>query len=249
MIAALPMYNRAETAGANDQLWTAIHQALRYGPQTLTRDMDVWDIWHSPDLLLAQTCGYPYRARLHGHVTLIGTPDYGVPDCMAGYYNSVFIARRDDSRRNLPDFDTATFAYNEPMSQSGWAAPMAHMDALSLTFGSYVQSGAHVKSAQMVANNHADIAAIDAVTWAMIENYDDFASELHIIAKTTPTPGLPYIAAARVDKPELFSAIAKAISALPSETRNALLIKGIVDIPAGQYLAIPTPDAPDQHIS
>jgi len=249
LIAALPMYDRVEVAGANDQLWASIHEAFGYGPDTLTRDMDVWDIWQSPDLLLAQTCGYPYRARLHGHVTLIGTPDYGVPDCPAGYYNSVFIARRDDTRRNLPDFDSATFAYNEPMSQSGWAAPMAHMTAQNLTFGAHIQSGAHVKSAQMVARNNADIAAIDAVTWAMIEKYDRFASDLHIIAQTTPTPGLPYIAATRTNKPNLFSAITEAISALPSETRNTLLIKGLIDIPAAQYLAIPTPDGPDRHIS
>ena len=194
------MYDRVEVAAANDQLWAAIHAALGHGPDTLTRDMDVWDIWQSPDLALAQTCGYPYRARLHEHVTLIGTPDYGVPDCPAGYYNSGFVARRDDIRRNLPDFGDATFAYNEPMSQSGWAAPMAHMAAQNLTFGAHIQSGAHVKSAQMVARNGADIAAIDAVTWAMIEKYDAFASGLHIIAKTTPTPGLPYIAATEIGR-------------------------------------------------
>ncbi len=61
MIAALPMYDRAEVAQANDQLWAAIQSILGYGPVTLTRDMDVWDIWQSPDLLLAQTCGYAAR--------------------------------------------------------------------------------------------------------------------------------------------------------------------------------------------
>lgn len=109
-----------------------------------------------------------------------------MPDCPAGYYNSVFIARRDDPRRNSPDFTCATFAYNEPMSQSGWAAP---------------------------------------------------------------TPGLPYIATTGTDKPNLFSAIAEAISSLPSATRDTLQIKGLINIPAAEYLAIPTPDGPDQHIS
>ncbi len=249
MIATLPMYDRAEMAQANDQLWTAIHKALGYGPDPLTRDMDVWDIWQSPDLTLAQTCGYPYRARLHGHVTLIGTPDYGVSDCPTGYYNSVFIARRNDTRRNLPDFGDATFTYNEPMSQSGWAAPMMHMAGQNLTFGAHTQSGAHVKSALMVAHNDADIAAIDAVTWAMIEKYDGFAKNLRVIDQTIPTPGLPYIAATGADKPDLFSAITEAISSLPQVVRNTLLIKGLINIPAAKYLAIPTPDGPDQHIS
>ncbi len=243
------MYDRVEVMRANDQFWTAVCHALGYGPAELTRDMDVWDIWQSPELLFAQTCGYPYRARLHSHVTLIGTPDYGVPDCAPGYYNSVFIARANDPRRNLGDFHAATFAYNEPMSQSGWAAPMSHMAALGIAFAYHVPSGGHVKSAQMVAFGDADIAAIDAVTWAMIEKYDAFAKDLRLIARTTPTPGLPFIAAAGADRSKLFSALNAAIAALPSQTRDTLQIKAVVNIPVAQYLAIPTPDGPDQKIS
>lgn len=238
------MYDRCETAAANDQFWAKIRSALGYGPQQLTRDADLWDIWQDPELVLAQTCGYPYRAKLHGHVTLVGTADYGVKDCPAGYYNSVFVSRRSDPRRNLADFHAASFAYNEPMSQSGWAAPMAHMAEQGLTFAKHVQSGGHLKSAKMVANGTADIAAIDAVTWAMIETYDSFSNDLHVISRTTPTPGLPYIAAAGADKAKLFSAIQTTISALPAETRNLLQIKGIVSISADKYLEIPTPAAP-----
>lgn len=238
------MYDRAEVAQANDAFWATVRQVLGYGPMALTRDMDVWDIWQSPDLLLAQTCGYPYRARLHGHVTLIGTPDYGVPGCPPGFYNSVFITRADDPRRDLGGFHAATFAYNESMSQSGWAAPISHMAALKLSFGTHVQSGAHVKSTQMVAERRADIAAIDAVTWVMIEKHDDVAKGLKVIARTAPTPGLPLIAAAGVDKPKLFSALNTAITTLPDHTREALQIKAVIDIPSAQYLAIPTPAAP-----
>lgn len=235
------MYDRSEVASANDAFWAAIRRALGYGPTALTRDMDVWGIWQSPDLLLAQTCGYPYRARLHGHVSLIGTPDYGVPDCPAGYYNSVFIARADDPRCDLADFQNAAFAYNEAMSQSGWAAPMSHMADLCLTFANHVQSGGHVNSAKMVATHKADIAAIDAVTWAMIEKFDDFAMGLRVVERTAPTPGLPFIAAKGADKPSLFRAINTAIMTLADPVRDALQIKALVDISAAQYLAIPTP--------
>lgn len=238
------MYDRREIAQANNAFWAAIRHNLGYGPEFLTRDMQVWDIWQSPDLLLAQTCGYPYRAHLHGHVALIGTPDYGLPDCAAGYYYSVFIARRNDPRRSLHDFASAGFAYNEPLSQSGWAAPTAHMAAQNLTYATRLQSGAHVNSAKMVAQSHADIAAIDAVTWAMIEKYDSFAKDLHIIERTAPTPGLPYIAALGVDKPKLSAAIEDAIHNLPVEMRVALHLKGLVTIPAADYLAIATPGTP-----
>lgn len=243
------MYDRPEVAQANDAFWSAIRQALGHGPATLTRGMDLWTIWQSPELLLAQTCGYPFRARLHDHVTLIGTPDYGLPDCPPGYYNSVFIARTDDTRQDLADFATATFAYNEPMSQSGWAAPMSHMATQNLAFANNVQSGGHIKSAQMVAEKAADIAAIDAVTWAMIEKYDAFANDLRVIERTAPTPGLPYIAAAGTDKTKLFSALNQAISTLPAAICDTLQIKTVVNIPAAQYLAIPTPDGPNPQLS
>lgn len=238
------MYDRSETAAANDQFWTEIRRALGYGPEQLNRSADLWDIWQDPELVLSQTCGYPYRAKLHGRVTLVGTLDYGIKDCPAGYYNSVFVSRRDDPRHDLADFSTAKFAYNEPMSQSGWAAPMAQMAEQGLTFGRYIQSGGHLKSAKMVADSVADIAAIDAVTWAMIEKYDSFSKTLHIISRTAPTPGLPYITAAGRDKSKLFAAIQTGISNLPPAAREVLQIKGLVDIPVEKYLEIATPAAP-----
>ena len=75
-------------------------------PEGLQRDPDdLWSQWTSPDLVFSQTCGFPYRARLHGSVTLIGTPDFGVEDCPPGYYRSVLVARADDPRDTVAEFD------------------------------------------------------------------------------------------------------------------------------------------------
>lgn len=79
MIAFLGMYDMPDLHAANDRLWTLIRQHLGFGPDTLSRGLDPWEIWQSPDLVLAQTCGMPFRTRLHRDVALIGTPDYGVP--------------------------------------------------------------------------------------------------------------------------------------------------------------------------
>ena len=75
------MYDRAEAQASNDRLWALIRDGMRAeglaAPDALTRGAGAyWDAWQAPDLTLSQTCGFPYRARLHGHVTLIGTPDY-----------------------------------------------------------------------------------------------------------------------------------------------------------------------------
>lgn len=71
MIAALGMYDRAEVQPSNDRLWALIRVGLRATglavPDALTRGEGAyWPAWQSPDLVLSQTCGFPYRARLHG---------------------------------------------------------------------------------------------------------------------------------------------------------------------------------------
>lgn len=109
MIAHLGMYDRPETAAANDRFWTLIREHLGRGPQQLSREEDTWRVWTSPDLLLAQTCGCPYRTRLYGEVELIGTPDHGLPGCPAGHYNSVFIARKTRAGEPLAAFGRRGF--------------------------------------------------------------------------------------------------------------------------------------------
>ena len=252
MIASLGMYDRAETAGAHDRLWAGIRDNLRRAgmaaPDALTRGAQAyWQAWTAPDLTLSQTCGYPFRTRLHGQVTLIGSPDYGLPDCPPAHYYSVYIARKDDPRVDLAAFDQASFAYNEPMSQSGWAAAQNHAAALGLHFPPGLESGGHRLSARAVAEGRADLAAVDAVTWALILRYDDFAQGLRVVARTEPpTPVLPYIAATGVDAAAYFSAVQDAIAGLSQSDRETLMLRGLVRIDSSVYLAVPNPPTPDQ---
>ncbi len=251
MIASLPMYDRPETAGANDRLWAGIRDRLRAAgvaaPDHLTRGAaDLWPQWTSPDLRLSQTCGYPYRARLHGHVTLIGTPDFGVEDCPPGYYRSVFIARDTDPRSDLAAFDGAPFAYNDPMSQSGWAAPRTHADKIGLRLSPVLCTGGHRLSALAVAEGRADLAALDAVTWRLLQRWDPAGTGLRVVALTDPTPGLPYISALGAERDRLFSVIADAIADMSAEDGEATGIRALIAIPAERYLAVPTPAPPDR---
>lgn len=249
MTASLGMYDRVEVQPANDRLWAGIRDGLRAAglpaPEGLTRGAGAyWDAWTAPDLIVSQTCGFPYRARLHGQVTLIGTPDYGVAGCPPGYYRSVYIARKDDPRASLAEFDGAGLAFNEGLSQSGWAAPQNHVRALGLSLRPHLRSGGHLLSARAVAEGQAEIAAIDAVTWAMATRWDTFTRDLKVIGETTPTPGLPYIAAQGSDTAQLFDIIAGAIAALSQADRDLLQLRGVVRIPTADYIAIPTPPTP-----
>ncbi len=243
MIASLGMYDRAETAQANDALWDRVRQNLGYGPEALDRTTACWDIWQSPDLLLSQTCGMPYRTKLHGQVQLVGTPDYGLPDVAPGYYYSVLLVRNGDAT-DVTAYQDRTLAYNGPSSQSGWAAPQNHARELGFCFGQHLCTGGHLASAVAVANGDADIAALDAVTWLMICQYEDIAKRLTVIGRTACTPGLPLITANSQDAGMILAAIRSAIVEIGPKHRKTLHLDGIVNIPAASYLEVPTPAAP-----
>ncbi len=250
MIASLGMYDPVPLQAANDRYWALIRDGLRaYGaaaPDALTRGPDAyWPAWQAPDLVFSQTCGLPFRSRLHTKVTLIGTPDFGLTACPPGYYRSLFVARQDDPRDRLADFAGGRLAYNEELSQSGWGAPYNHAAALGLHWSSLLRTGAHATASKAVADGEADIAAIDALTWELLSQHEPWPHRLKIVETTQPTPGLPYIAGPGADADLLFAVVAAAIDRLSPQDRALLHLRGIVRISAADYLAVTIPPAPE----
>ncbi|MEH6359199.1 MAG: PhnD/SsuA/transferrin family substrate-binding protein [Amylibacter sp.] len=244
MIASLPMYMRPENKDAHDRYWQLIADILTKSGIVAPTDLDAYednDHWLRDDLVLSQTCGMPYRLFLHGKVQLIGTPDYGLPDCDAGYYNSIFIINAQDTRMKLADFASANLAITSKTSQSGYAAPLNEAAKAGFHFETQTLSGGHVNSAKMVATGEVDITAVDAMTWHNIRKYGDFAGQLKVIAQTDPTPGLPYICALGLDKAVIAQAVTDAIDALSNEDRACLNIRGLIQIPSIEYLAVENP--------
>lgn len=243
MIASLPMYAFPRTEAAEARLWAGIRDRLReagiVAPDALTRDPgDLLAHWTDPGLILSQTCGRPYKSHLHGRVHLVGTPDYGLQGCPPGYYQSLVIARADDPRDDLHTFRTARFAFNDEGSQSGWAALAA--EAPEVLHGPRVPTGSHRASTRAVREGRADFAAIDAVTFRHLTEASE-TEGLRIVHATTPRPGLPLITNARQDPNAIFSATAEAIAALDRADSDRLGLRGLIRIPAEDYLALPDP--------
>lgn len=250
MIASLPMYDWPLAAAAHDRLWQRIRDGLRSegiaAPETLTRGGSLWQHWESADLVLSQTCGMPYRAKLHGQVNLVGTPDYGLPDAPAGHYYSLFVVGA-DVPGELEEFIDRTLAINGQDSQSGWAAPQNHVARRGLRFSKTLHTGAHRESARAVAEGRAAIAAIDAVTWRhYVRHFPAEAARLRVLGHTDPTPGLPLITARARPPSPLARAVAAAIAEQDAQDAGMLGLKALVMLPAEAYLAVPTPPAPSQ---
>lgn len=240
MIACLPMYARPELDGAHARYWALIREGLSErgvaSPELLTTNLSVHDSWTDPSLLLGQTCGLPYRRWLHEPVQLVGTPDFGVEGCEAGWYRSAIVCRSDNAADSLVDLADGVFAYNSADSQSGHNALMSLARRRNVKPSHCLETGAHALSVQAVADGRADFASIDAVSWRLMRRYDDATSDLRVVEWTEPTPGLPYIAAPGVNVDALRSSIDGAIQRLLPDDRDALGILGLERIPAQAYL-------------
>jgi len=241
VIATLPMYDRPETRAANDRLWALFREALGHGPERLTRDGDLH--WTNPALLLSQTCSLPFRTSLRGKVMLVAAPVHHLP-CPPGTYFSVLMAQGGDQRRTLAEFTGARLAINSPDSHSGWAALEAQARTAGITFRNVLVTGGHCESARAVAEDRADLAAVDAVSWEMIRRWDSFAPLLKVFGQTPPSPALPFVTAPGTDPAPLRLALAKAVAALDRADLEVLCLKGVTNAAPETYFALPLPDPP-----
>lgn len=251
-IASLPMYDVPELQGETDALWAALAHAMRAEgvagvPDALTRDRGHRDVWVDPTLLLGQTCGYPFANALHGKVQMVATPRYAVPECAGAFYTSRVVVRIDSPVRRLDDLLGGVCAANESDSHSGMSAmraliaPVAHARGTGPRFFSRVVfTGSHRASLEMVARGDADVASIDAVTFALTARVrPDLTDAVRDLARTAPCPGLPMITSLETsgeDVTRLRAALARLFAdEATAATRATLLIDGFDVLPAGTY--------------
>jgi ABC-type phosphate/phosphonate transport system substrate-binding protein len=247
---SLAMYDFPWTAAANDAVWGALSERLRAAglpaPTTLTRDADLTCIWSSQYLVFGQTCGYPYITSLDRSVTLVATPIYDCPGCVGAAYRSFVIAGAADDRRELADFQGSRAAINGRDSNSGMnlfrvlIAPIASGKPF---FREVIVSGSHAASLELVASGDAEIAAIDCVTFRLLQRgRPELTSKVRIVAESPSSPGLPFVIAnslARTYLQPLRAALAEVLAdpAL-APARRALGLVGAQVIDAAGYAAI-----------
>lgn len=272
MIASFPMYDSPATARSYDRLWARIRDHLRGAgidaPDALTRSADPWDDWQHPDLLLSQTCGLPYRARLHDRLHLVAAPAWRMPDHLdpvppnhaarapaplpPGRYYSVVVVRKGDHQDKLRSYDGARLAYNDPLSQSGWGLMAQLADQHGIRFASGLNTGSHRAAARAVATGRADIAAIDVATWHGPMATARWRSALKIIAHTPTSPALPFVTARPELAAPLFAALKSVMRSAGPDTRGPVRLHdalnlapdGVVAARQADYMAIPLPPDP-----
>jgi ABC-type phosphate/phosphonate transport system substrate-binding protein len=202
-LAALPMYDLPELRWATDGLWAGLAERLPGAPAALTRDRPAEAVWTDPDLLLAQACGYPLVTTLAGKSQVVATPCYDAQGCDGPFYSSAIVVRRDDPAARLIDLYGRRAAINAASSHSGmnvFRREIADVARGRPFFGETITTGSHAASAAAVASGRADVAAIDAVTWALLgASEPETFRALRVLTWTRPAPGLPLISSAQTN--------------------------------------------------
>ena len=251
-VASLGMYDSSALHGANDGLWRAIAGRLRAAgvtdvPDTLDRSRTLETIWDDPGLLLAQTCGYPLTTHWQGRLRVLATPRYRAIGCEGIAHRSRIVVRRDEDTGTLAALRARTVAVNDRGSNTGMnllRAAVAPLAVAGRFFGAVVETGSHAASARAVATGDADVAAIDAVTFAHLEREaPGVTGALRTLAWSAPSPGLPFvtsIATPRRIVAALRRAIAAAIADEARDHADALLLDGIEIADARRYATVRT---------
>jgi ABC-type phosphate/phosphonate transport system substrate-binding protein len=248
-LASLVMYaTPAPVAAATDGLWAYIRDQMRQAgladvPECLDKTVVYDQAWLRPELLLAQTCGFPYVKKLREHVRLVATPVYNLPGCDGTLNRSKIIVAKDRVASGLEDLRGLTAAINEPGSNSGsnlLRAAIAPLAKDGRFFASVIETGGHLASIDAVSSGMADTAAIDCVTFGNTLRFDpDRMAKVRVLAETPAGPGLPFITSNGTTDEEL-AAIRKILNGVATapdlaEVRDILSLRGFEILPDSSY--------------
>ncbi|GAB5468687.1 MAG: PhnD/SsuA/transferrin family substrate-binding protein [Rhodospirillales bacterium] len=240
---SLPMYDFPASAAANDALVEALAARLPEAAPRRRRESDLARLWRAPDLLLSQTCGYPFMTAFRQDLTYVATPHYALPGCLGPRYCSFFLVRDADPAESLADLRGRRVAFNGKGSQSGYnclrlaVAPLA---AGAPFFAERLETGAHLASVAAVAEGRADLAAVDCVTHGLLaRDRPEALAGTRILAESASAPGLPLVTRATA-APATLAALRRALAEVVADPdlaglRGALALSGFTVLDREAY--------------
>jgi ABC-type phosphate/phosphonate transport system substrate-binding protein len=149
-------------------LWDGVRSRLSFSAPALDWDVEPHDVWHRDDLLVAQACGWPLVTDLVSKVCTVGAFDHDVSGAIDGTYRSVLIGNAAAPLVDILHRPGLIVAANHVNSLSGWISLQSVAIAHGVRFGAVEWTGSHAASIEAVRAGRADLAAIDAVSWAYL---------------------------------------------------------------------------------
>ena len=254
-IASLPMYNVTPQHAVS---WRSLLSdcvdafARAAGPAEVAivdaTDGELLQHWGRNDLLLSQTCGFPYRMLgLASAVHLIATPLFDAPGCEGPRYRSALVVSAQAWQRGATTVAACRglrAACNSADSHSGMNA-LRHAVAPHARDGRFFSSvhwtGSHAATLNALASGTADIGAIDCVTLALLRDaHPERLEGVRDIGMTASAPGLPLIASRALgeDRAEALRDALDAAHAADPERARTLRLRGFARLTPDAYREI-----------
>ncbi|CAB4885424.1 unannotated protein [freshwater metagenome] len=161
-------------------------------PTELRWDVDAHQSWLDPDMALSQTCGWPLVTVLSQHVRVLGSFVHVLDGRPAYTYRSVIIARE---AQPLCDLARSRAAINSDDSLSGLVSLLDAFGVRQPHWPDEVTwTGSHMASIAAVRDRDADVASIDALTWAYLQRLaPGELAGLVVVGRGPEVPCLPLV--------------------------------------------------------
>ena len=200
----------------------------------------------NPRLMIGHTCGYPLMRFLRDDLAPVCVPVFDVPGCNGKFYSSQIIVPVDSNIQTLADCQGKIAAINGRDSNSGmnvFRHAVAGLCEGKPFFDEVIESGSHYQSLVAVANNQAQVATIDCVSFSLIKDqWPELVAQVRVIGFTEPTCGLPFVVPVNdfgsTNIIELIRALENALSSLPKDERKRLHLLGFEPVDLSDYDSI-----------
>jgi len=199
-----------------------------------------------PRLLIGHTCGYPLMTRLGDALVPFCVPVFDAPGTDGRLYRSRFIVPADSPIEHLRQCRGLVLAINNRNSNSNINMlhhALARLDARPDFFSEVLLTGGHLQSLEAVADNRAQLAAIDCVSFQLIaELYPQRAAAVRVIGDSEPTCGLPLVTPLDRHSPsrtvDWVAALNQARAELPPEEARILHLLRFEAVAGSHYRSI-----------
>ena len=178
---------------------------------------------------VAFVCGGPY---VDGHkafgMELLAAPRaYG----KTVYYSYIIVPRKSEVKR-FRDLRGMTFAFTDPLSNSGKLAPTYMLAKMGETpdtfFKKYLFTMKHDKSIKAVAQGIVDGAAVDSLIWEYENRKNpEFTSQTRIIEKSPPY-GIPPVVVRQDLDPALKKRVRQVFLEAHEDAKGREILKGMM---------------------
>jgi len=237
-----------DLAGAWQQLFTSFFELLDAGSKLaieLRFDSDQ-ALLRDPGLFFGHTCGYPLMKHLKDQVIPFCVPVFDVPGTDGKLYSSRFIVAANSPVEALDECRGKVAAMNAADSNSGMNVlryEVARYNPSGPFFSRVVQTGSHLHSLKAVADGTADVAAVDCVSYQLIQDHSpQLVEKVRCIGFSVKTCGLPLVlprpGIGDADLELLVENLNQALADTPETIRNRLHLHGFEPVTLEDYRPI-----------